>query len=196
MFRPSILRAGAALGTAFGAGWVANAAVAHSQTLLATSSEPGSPLSFGSPATCSGASGSGEISTHVISKLGKPSVAQATVRVYHHPDFGAGCMSKGWLPVRTAKLSDNGGVDDLVPPGSLKRGLYLIEYDFAGVDAAARQIYRKEATGTFSPLNPSGFFLGAKATLTLKVEDVTSNNHLVLSVGDKELVARPGVRAH
>ena len=144
----------------------------------------------------SGAGSGGEISTHVISKLGKPSVAGATVRVMHNTDFNAGVLSKGWTQVRQAKLSENGGVDDLVPPGQLKRGLYLIEYDFAGVDSAARQIYRKEPTGKFSPLNPSGFFLAAKSTLTLKIEDPSSNNHLVLSVGDKELVARPGVRAH
>ena len=45
-------------------------------------------------------------------------------------------------------------------------------------------------------LNPSGFFLARKTSFTLKVEDPSSFNHLVLSVGDKEITVRPGVRAH
>ena len=83
----------------------------------------------------------------------------------------------------------------------------MIEYDFSGVDRAARQIYQKVApdlkdinrrpdAGTYVQLNPTGFFLAARSCLVVKVEDLNSQNHLVLSVGDKELTARPGVRAH
>ena len=63
------------------------------------------------------------------------------------------------------------------------------------LDVAARQIYRKQATD-YVALNPTGFFLAARSALTLKIEDADSLNHLVLSVGDKEITARPGVRAH
>ena len=84
-----------------------------------------------------------------------------------------------------------------MPPGQLKTGLYLIEYDFSGVDKAARQIYRKcPDSGSLTALNPTGFFLAARSTIIVKVEDEDSQNHLVLSVGDKELTVRPGVRAH
>ena len=137
----------------------------------------------------------GEISTHVISKLGKQSVSGSTVRVYHHADFTAGVLSPGWTFVGQATLSDNGGIDDLVPPGTMKLGLYMIEFDFGGIDAAARDICKKEG-GKYVPMNPNGFFLAAKSCITLKVEDASSLNHLVLSVGDKEITARPGVRAH
>ena len=143
------------------------------------------------------ARGMGEVSTHVISKLGMPSVGGSAVRVFYHADHAAGFMDAGWALLKETKLSENGGNDTLVAPGELKRGLYLIEYDFTGVDAAARQIYRKDpASGEFAALNPTGFFLAAKSTVTLKVEDPSSNNHLVLSVGDKEITIRPGVRAH
>ena len=50
--------------------------------------------------------------------------------------------------------------------------------------------------GSYAPLNPNGFFLGSKLAITLKIEDSTTYNHLVLSVGDKEITVRPGVRAH
>ena len=204
MFRPQLARAGIALGAAFGSGYglAARTQSSGSETsrVYASSSEPGSPISFlpsaSSTAACSGKVGKGEISTHVISKLGKGSVDGAAVKVYHNPKFSADWTSSGWVHQKTAALSPNGGIDDLVPEGTLQKGLYLIEFDFSGVDDAARQIFRKEKSGAYSPLNPNGFFLAAKSTLCLKVEDDNSNNHLVLSVGDKELVARPGVRAH
>jgi hypothetical protein len=64
--------------------------------------------------------GTGEISTHVISKLGKGSVAGATVRVLYHPDLGASAgLTPGWKIVRSGTLSANGGIDDLIPPGKL-----------------------------------------------------------------------------
>ena len=145
-------------------------------------------------------------------------------------------LSPGWSLVKEGVLSANGAIDDLVLPGFLKKGLYMIEYDFSGVDHAARQLYRRlDAVSndhnsyggeSFVALNPNGFFMAAKTTLTLKIEDENSLNHLVLSVGDKvrppdvsaskpylaeskrladarrvrcllqELTARPGVRAH
>ena len=110
---------------------------------------------------------SGEISTHVISKLGKPSVAGATVCVYYHANFDAGARADGWESLSCAQLSENGGNDALVPPGQLKRGLYLVEYDFTGVDAAARRIYKKEGAD-YLPLNPTGFFLASRTSITLK----------------------------
>uniref|UniRef100_A0A7S2D9H9 Uncharacterized protein n=1 Tax=Haptolina brevifila TaxID=156173 RepID=A0A7S2D9H9_9EUKA len=151
------------------------------------------------------AKGIGEISTHVISKLGKDSVNGARVRVYFHPSFTAGVLSPGWELVTDAALSANGGIDDLVPPGTLKLGLYMVEFDFTGVDAAARQIFRRVSdagdpnnlgSASYQALSPNGFFLAARSPLILKVEDANSMNHLVLSVGDKEMTARPGVRAH
>lgn len=172
------------------------------------------------------AQSTGEISTHVISKLGSPTVAGAAVRVFYNADFAAGFMADGWQLLKETSLSANGGNDTLVPPGELKTGLYLVEFSFEGVDKAARQIYKKdEASGEFAQLNPTGFFLAAKSSVTLKVEDPASCNHLVrepapkstnrarpclvtsptlhvfllrqvLSVGDKELTIRPGVRAH
>ena len=145
------------------------------------------------PSVVSG--GVGEISTHVISKLGKASVDGAVVRVYFNSDHASGPLSRGWEPVCSNKLSANGGIDDLVPPGKLKIGLYMIEFDFSGVDAAARRIYRKDGA-ELTPLNPTGFFLAARSSVTLKIEDTNSLNHLVVSVGDKELTVRPGVRAH
>ena len=141
------------------------------------------------------AAGKGEISTHVISKLGSGSIAGAAVRVHYHPDLSAGALTAGWKPVASASLSANGGIDDLVPVGSLRPGLYLVEYDLSGVDSWARRIYRKDGT-SYAPLNPTGFFLADRTALTLKVEDADSLNHLVLSVGEKELTVRPGVRAH
>ena len=173
----------------------------------------------------------GEISTHVISKLGKDSVDGARVRVYYHSSFEAGPLSPGWSLVKEGVLSANGAIDDLVEPGELKKGLYMIEFDFEGVNHAARQLYRRvDGAGNdhnsygganYVALNPAGFFLAARSTLTLKIEDENSLNHLVLSVGDKvraapcpavselpadarrcfrcsrqELTARPGVRAH
>ena len=56
--------------------------------------------------------------------------------------------------------------------------------------------FRKADDGSYAPLNPNGFFLGSKLAITLKIEDATTYNHLVLSVGDKEITVRPGVRAH
>ena len=131
----------------------------------------------------------------MISKLGKASVDGAIVRVYFNSDFGAHALGGGWEPVCSDKLSANGGIDDLVPPGSLKVGLYMLEFDFSGVDASARQIFRKDGV-QLTPLNPTGFFLAARSSVTLKIEDANSLNHLVVSVGDKELTVRPGVRAH
>ena len=127
----------------------------------------------------------GDISTHVISKLGAPSIAGSKVRLFFNENLGAGFMDAGWNLVKEAALSANGGIDDLVPIGSLKRGVYLVEYDFSGMDAASRQIFKKQEDGTFNPLNPTGFFLAQKTCVNLKIEDPTSFNHLVLSVGDK-----------
>lgn len=112
--------------------------------------------------------GKGEISTHVICKLGPQSVDGAAVRVSYHPDLAASVHTAGWTAVCERYLSSNGGVDDLVPPGSLHRGLYLLEFDFHGVDQAARQIFRKSATG-YVALNPNGFFLAPRCCITLKV---------------------------
>eukprot|EP00966_Prymnesium_polylepis_P192474 4461181-Prymnesium_polylepis.1 len=41
----------------------------------------------------------GEISTHVISKLGKASCDGAAVRVSYHADYAAGALSPGWVGV-------------------------------------------------------------------------------------------------
>ena len=92
-------------------------------------------------------------------------------------------------------IVNNYGNDTLVKMGDLACGLYLVEFDFSNVDAAARQIFRKADDGSYAPLNPNGFFLGSKLAITLKIEDSTTYNHLVLSVGDKEITVRPGVRA-
>jgi hypothetical protein len=130
-FSPSATTA-LALGAAFGAGAATASALSQARTqqeperFLASSAAPGSPLTLpasAAAASCASRPSKGEISTHVISKLGKPSVANAAVRVHHHSDFGAGSMSPGWKLVREATLSQNGGVDDLVPPGQLSRGL-------------------------------------------------------------------------
>lgn len=136
----------------------------------------------------------GDISTHVISKLGAPSISGSKVRLFFNENLGAGFMDAGWALAKEAALSANGGIDDLVPIGSLKRGVYLVEYDFSGMDAAARQIFKKQEDGSFNPLNPTGFFLAPKTCINLKIEDPTSFNHLVLSVGDK--VMRAHIRAH
>ena len=139
--------------------------------------------------------------------MGKDSVDGAVVKVFYHTSYDASAITPGWVLVREASLSANGGVDDLVPPGELKLGLYMIEFDFSGVDRAARQLFRRIPGGgaedhnspdarRYIALNPNGFFLAPRSALTLKIEDVNSLNHLVLSVGDKELTARPGVRAH
>ena len=138
----------------------------------------------------------GDISTHVISKLGLPSVAHSPVRLFFNADASAGFLSPGWELKAETALSANGGNDTLVKMGDLACGLYLVEFDFSNVDAAARQIFRKADDGSYAPLNPNGFFLGSKLAITLKIEDSTTYNHLVLSVGDKEITVRPGVRAH
>ena len=82
----------------------------------------------------------GEISTHVISKLGLPSVAGSPVRVFYSEDPSASVVDAGakWNCETETALSGNGGHDSLVKEGDLKKGLYLVEYDFSGVDAAAR----------------------------------------------------------
>ena len=175
---------------------------------------PGTPLSFktldqkvprnggdapGASATAQKAASKedGEISTHVICKLGKGSVDGAKVTVMYNENLMASVLSGGWTKVNEAYLSANGGINDLVPPGTLKCGLYLIEYDFSGVDAAARRLYSKcPRSGNYNQLNPNGFFLASRSVCIVKVEDESSQNHLVLSVGDKELTVRPGVRAH
>mmetsp|Transcript_15697 Transcript_15697/g.18914 ORF Transcript_15697/g.18914 Transcript_15697/m.18914 type:complete len:140 (-) Transcript_15697:485-904(-) len=138
----------------------------------------------------------GDISTHVISKLGLGSVAGSTVQVYYNADLKAGPLTQGWQLLKTTSLSANGGNDTLVEQGSLKKGLYMLQYDFSGVDAASRQIFRREDSGEYVTLNPTGFFLASSTSFTLKIEDETSFNHLVVSVGDKEITVRPGVRAH
>ena len=42
------------------------------------------------------------------------------------------------------KLSENGGNDTLVTGDEMKVGLYALEFDFSGVDSAARELYRKQ----------------------------------------------------
>ena len=134
----------------------------------------------------------GEISAHVISKLGSPTVAGAPVRVFYHGDPAAGFMDSGWELLKETSLSANGGNDTLVPPGELKTGLYLVEFGFDGIDKAARQIYKKdEASGEFAQLNPTGFFLAAKTSVTLKVEDPASCNHLVRAQPRRRTVSCP-----
>lgn len=74
-----------------------------------------------------------------------------------------------------------------------------LQEDWRGVHAAeslsSRCIYKKNGE-EYTQLNPSGFFLAAKSVFILKVEDEKSLNHLVVSIGDKEITVRPGVRAH
>ena len=65
-----------------------------------------------------------------------------------------------------------------MPPGQLKRGLYLVEYDFTGVDAAARQIYKKDGAD-YVPLNPTGFFLASRTSITLKARAVAARRTLL-----------------
>ena len=79
--------------------------------------------------------------------------------------------------------------------GALKVGLYALQFDFTGIDEASRTIFQK-AGDDYVPLNPTGFFLSNSTTVTLKVENADSFNHLVISVGDKEITIRPGVRQH
>lgn len=71
----------------------------------------------------------------------------------------------------------------------------MLIYDFSGVDEVARLIYKKGEEG-FSQLNPTGFFLANKTSVTLKVENPDLFNHVVISISDKEITVRPGVRAH
>ncbi|CAK0848066.1 unnamed protein product [Prorocentrum cordatum] len=139
----------------------------------------------------------GEISTHVISKLGQPSVAGATVEVRYNASSTASVFDVGgWELVGSSTLSENGGNDTLVEVGSLQIGLYALTYDFSNIDAAARRIYRRLDDDTFSQLHPTGFFLGVKTTFVVKVENPCSANHLVVTVGEKEVTVRPGVRQH
>ena len=65
----------------------------------------------------------------------------------------------------------------------------------ARVERVAHALYRKEGEA-FVALNPGGSFLAARTCVPLKVEDPGSENHLVLTVGDRELTVRPGVRQH
>lgn len=140
---------------------------------------------------------SGELSTHVISKLGKPSVAGAKVVLRYAADATASPFEAAqWIVLQETALSEHGGCDTLVNAGDLKLGLYAVEYDFGGVDAHARNLYKKEGDDKFVALNPGGFFLAAKTVFTVKVEDVNSQVHLVVSIGDKEVTVRPGVRMH
>ena len=103
-------------------------------------------------------------------------------RVFFHADLAAGVRTSGWQPVCERTLSANGGVDDLVPAGTLKRGLYLIEFDFTGVDVAARQIYRKNGAGGFERLNPTGFFMAARSALTLKARECICSHYATVCV--------------
>ncbi|CAD7956269.1 unnamed protein product [Amoebophrya sp. A120] len=144
----------------------------------------------------------GDISVHVISKLGKPSVADATVEVFYSADKSTKLLgtssssSSSWQLLSTTNLSEHGGNDELVKPGDLKQGLYAIQFDFAKLDTAAKQLYRKNEDGSFDPLNPGGWFLANSCVFVLDIADEKSFNHLVLSIGDKEITARPGVRQH
>lgn len=139
---------------------------------------------------------SGDISTHVIGKLGLQSVAESPVTVYFNPNMDAGPFDSSWSLINKTQLSENGGHDTLVTPETIQRGLYMMDFDFSNVDHAARQIYKKEDINGFIPLNPTGFFLATRTCITLKIADPNTYNHLVISVGSKEITIRPGVRKH
>ena len=72
----------------------------------------------------------------------------------------------------------------------------MVQFDFSGLDAASRALFHRDAEGTYTPLNPCGFFLASWTVVPLKVEDPDAEYHLVLTVGDRELSVRPGVRQH
>ena len=55
--------------------------------------------------------GQGDISTHVISKLGSSSVAGSHVALHFNPDLNASCFEEGWTQIADERLSDNGGHD-------------------------------------------------------------------------------------
>ena len=65
--------------------------------------------------TLATAGGAGDISTHVISKLGPDSVAGARVVLHFNPDVNACCFDAGWVPVCDEALSANGGHDVSTP---------------------------------------------------------------------------------
>ena len=50
---------------------------------------------------------------------------------------------------------------------------------------------RKLDSGEFAQLNPTGFFLAAKSSVTLKVEDPASCNHLVRAQPRRRTVSCP-----
>ena len=116
-------------------------ALSQQAEVVATSSKPGSPLhirfpehqqqaatpappSPPAPSASKASASVGEISTHVICKLGKGSVDGALVRCLYHSDFAASVLSPGWVLVNEAKLSANGGIDG----ARLERNQLLGEY--------------------------------------------------------------------
>ena len=55
--------------------------------------------------------GAGDISTHVISKLGSDSVAGARVVLHYNENLEACCFDSGWNQIADESLSANGGND-------------------------------------------------------------------------------------
>ena len=149
---------------------------------LSPSTKPGSPVELST----------GEISTHVISKLGKGSVDGARIRVLYHSDFEASVTAPGWTLVTEANLQPMEAWTTSCPRAAMRKGLYLIEFDFSGVDAAARQIFGR-LPGHF--VRQSDWLLRSQVVSHSEDRGSRSMNHLVLC-GDKELTARQGVRAH
>lgn len=131
----------------------------------------------------------GMISTQVQCKLGPRSIAGAPIQVFYHPDIGASAVSPGWQLLAETHLSGQGDATLYAGPRPVGRGLYLIEFDFSAVDTAARQMYRQDPTGSFSRLNPAGFFLANKTSFPLKIEDPCSHYRLHVSLGEKECTA-------
>ena len=73
----------------------------------------------------------------------------------------------------------------------------MLTYDFSEIDAVSRLIYKKDSCSeSFTQLNPTGMFLATKTSITVKVEDHSKFNHVVVSISEKEITVRPGVRAH
>ena len=53
----------------------------------------------------------------------------------------------------------------------MKYPRYLVQYDFSGLDAAARALFHRDSEGTYTPLNPCGFFLASWTVVPLKVTE-------------------------
>lgn len=138
----------------------------------------------------------GDISTHVIATLGKKFVAFSPVKVYFNRNMSAGAQDKGWKSVIETKLSEHGGNENLVKPGDLRAGLYMVEYDFSKLDEAARKVFMRTDDDSLVQLYPNGLFFSKKYSFPLKIEDPATLNHLVISVGPDRISVRLGVRQH